>query len=66
MSTVEQIEEAVASLTEEDYGRFRSWFVERDWQRWDRQIERDSRAGRLDFLVEEALQAKKTGRLRGL
>jgi len=39
---------------------------EQDWERWDREIEEDSRAGRLDFLVEEALDAKQKGTLQEL
>jgi hypothetical protein len=34
--------------------------------KWDKQIEEDSRAGKLDFLVKEALQAKKDGKPREL
>lgn len=57
---------AVASLPEEEYCEFRRWFQERDWEKWDRQIEEDSRAGRLDFLAKEALEAKKEGKLKKL
>jgi hypothetical protein len=31
---------------------------EKDWERWDKEIEADSEAGKLDFLVREALEAK--------
>jgi len=37
----------------------RDWFAERDWERWDKQIEKDSEAGKLDFLIKEALNEKK-------
>ena len=39
--------------------RLRDWFAERDWERWDKQIEKDSEAGKLDFLIKEALNEKK-------
>ena len=63
MTKVEELERAVASLTAEEYDEFRRWFLESDWEKWDKQIEEDSRAGKLDFLVTEALEAKKEGKL---
>jgi hypothetical protein len=66
MTKVEELERAVASLTAEEYREFRQWFLERDWEQWDRQIEEDSRAGKLDFLVREAFEAKERGTLKEL
>ena len=66
MTRVEELELAVAALPEEEYDRFRGWFMERDWEKWDRQIEADAEAGRLDFLVQEAVEAKRENRLRDL
>jgi hypothetical protein len=40
--------------------------LERDWEQCDKQIEEDSRAGKLDFLVREAIEAKKEGKLQEL
>jgi hypothetical protein len=45
-------------LPVEEYRQFGRWFLERDWERWDRQIIEDARAGQLEFLVKEALVAK--------
>jgi len=59
MIKLEELEMAVVSLPEEEYNRFRRWFLERDWERWDKQIEEDSQAGKLDFLIEEALERSK-------
>ena len=53
-------------MPDEEYRQFRRWFLERDWERWDRQITEDARAGKLDFLVKEALDAKKEKKLRNL
>ena len=66
MTKVEELESAVGSLTAEEYREFRRWFLERDWEQWDQQIEEDSRAGKLDFLVREAFEAKQQGKLKGL
>ena len=61
MSEVEQLENRIANLSADDLARFRSWFLEFDAQRWDRQIEADSNAGKLDRLVEESLADYKSG-----
>lgn len=66
MSNVEEIERAVSELGSEDLRRFREWFAEFDAELWDRQIERDVRAGRLDALVEEARAEHRSGRTRPL
>jgi hypothetical protein len=66
MSTLEEIQSAITSLSPEDYARLRQWFADRDWERWDRQIEEDDASGKLDFLVEEAVTEKAQGRLREL
>ena len=66
MTTVEQIQYAIQSLSPTEYTRLRRWFTEREWQLWDRQIEMDSEAGKLDFLIEEALTSKALGRLKEL
>jgi len=50
MSNLEELEKTIDELPEEDYRQFRLWFLERDWERWDRQIGEDSRAGKLNFL----------------
>ncbi|MCX6640412.1 MAG: hypothetical protein NTW14_08035 [bacterium] len=66
MITLEDLKKVISELPEKEYKQFRRWFAERDWQRWDQQIAADSRAGKLDFLVEEAKAAKKQGKLRAL
>ena len=66
MTRLEELEMAIASLPEEEYRVFRRWFLERDWETWDRQIEEDSAAGKLDFLSKEAREAKKGGKLKDL
>jgi hypothetical protein len=66
MTKVQQIQEAIEALPREEYIRLRNWFAERDWKQWDKQIEEDSEAGRLDFLIEEAMEEKTKGRLKEL
>ena len=66
MANLEELEKAITNLPEEDYRQFRRWFLEKDWERWDRQIIEDSRAGKLNFLVKEAHDASKENKLREL
>jgi hypothetical protein len=63
MNSLTELEKEVESLPEEDYRRFRHWFMETDWQRWDSQLTKDIKAGKLDFLAKEALDAKKKQQL---
>lgn len=62
MTRVEAIEREIRSLSDEELASFRQWFAEFDAAVWDTQIERDARAGKLDALVEEALQDDKSGK----
>jgi hypothetical protein len=66
MTQIEAIQAEIESLSSEDFARLREWIVQRDWQNWDRQIELDSAAGKLDFLREEVEAAKQQGKLRDL
>jgi len=66
MSTVNEIKEAIETLPEKDYIQLRQWFSEKDWEKWDKQILADSEAGKLDFLIKEALEEKSRGKLKEL
>lgn len=66
VSNVEEIQLAIVALTPEEYARLRAWFIERDWEQWDRQIAADAHAGKLDFLLAEAMAEKAQGHLRAL
>jgi hypothetical protein len=66
MFTVHELETAVKALPQDEYAEFRRWFLQSDWEDWDREIEDDAAAGRLDFLRREALDAKRRGTLRNL
>jgi hypothetical protein len=66
MSRVQEIEKAIDALPEEEYIQLRQWFSEKDWNKWDKQIEADSKSGKLDLLMQEALEAKSKNKLREL
>ena len=61
--TITDIQKAILDLPETEYAELRNWLSELDWARWDKQIESDSEAGKLDFLVEETLDARERGAL---
>lgn len=54
MSEVEQLEARIQGLSPAELAAFRAWFIEFDAQVWDRQIEADLKAGKLEELIEEA------------
>jgi hypothetical protein len=67
MSTVVEIIDAVRRLDEKQKNEFLAKLAEIDFDdTWDRHIDSDARAGRLDFLWEEAKREIKAGRTRPL
>ena len=64
MDRVEEIEAAIDGLPPEEYRRIVQWFRAREQERWDEQMDRDSSAGKLDFLFEEAESESAKGLLR--
>ena len=62
MSKIENIEREIQKLTPSELANFRKWFLEFDAENWDRQIEEDVRAGKLDPLAGTAIKAFKSGR----
>ena len=60
MPDVKAIEDAVQSLPPSALAEFRHWFTEFDAAAWDRQIDSDAVAGKLDALLAEAEQDYKT------
>jgi hypothetical protein len=66
MSTLAEIEQAVRGLDRDALAAFRAWFAAYDADAWDRQIEADAAAGRLDALADEALADLRAGRCTDL
>jgi uncharacterized membrane protein len=66
ITNLEELEAAVVRLSPEQLRRFRRWFEEYDAQTWDRQIEEDVQAGRLDALAAEARAQYESGECRPL
>lgn len=66
MLKLDEIKASIESLPEDELDKLRRWFSEKDWQKWDEQIEDNSETGKLDFLIEEALNEKQTGKLKDI
>ncbi len=66
MSTVEEITTAIERLSPDDVARVHAWLAEFAERLWDDQIERDERTGRLNVLIDKALEEHRTGRTRPL
>ena len=62
MGAIEKLELLIKSLSPEELAQFREWFAEFDAQVWDRQIEADAVAGRLDAAAKQADDDFEAGR----
>ena len=62
MSRVEKIENQIKELSRDELTALREWFADFDGDAWDRQMEADINAGRLDTLAERALRDHEAGR----
>ena len=58
MSRITKIQQEILALSEADYVQLRQWFSGLDWEKWEQEIEADSEAGKLDFLITEAREEK--------
>ena len=66
MTKVTELQRAILDLSETEYGELVSWLRDQDWERWEQEFDRDVRAGKLDSLADEALEAKAKGQLEAL
>jgi hypothetical protein len=66
MSKVETLEREVEKLSAEELAAFREWFASYDSDAWDRQMEADVKAGKLDRLAAEALAEDARGETKDI
>ena len=62
MRKIEKIEHEIQGLSPSELAAFRRWFREFDAEAWDRQIEEDIKAGKLDALGNAALKSFEAGK----
>jgi Fe-S cluster biosynthesis and repair protein YggX len=66
MSKIDDLKAEIESLPGEEFAEIFRWLSERGWEKWDKEIEADSQAGRLEFLVREGREQKAKGTLKDL
>jgi hypothetical protein len=66
MTKLEIIEKEIASLDPQDVRKLADWLDEYKAELWDRQIEADAKAGRLDDFVASAKAEIASGKVRPL
>ena len=66
MSKIEELKAEIESLPSEEIAEIYRWLSERDWEQWDKEIEADAKAGKLDFLMRETREEKAKGTLKDL
>jgi len=54
---LEHLQLEIDGLADEEFAQLRRWMADRDWQRWDEQLEADVALDKLDFLLDEASEA---------
>lgn len=64
MDKIEKIGREIKGLSPSELAAFRQWFRDFDAEAWDRQIEEDLKAGKLDALADNALQDFASGKAR--
>lgn len=63
MRTVSEIKQTIMALPEAEFSQLMKWVWDYDWERWDRQLQEDIKAGRLESIREKVLEARKQGTL---
>ncbi len=66
MSKIDELKTEIERLPQEEFIELVQWLSEKHWERWDKEIEAASEAGKLDFLMREALEEKAKGTLKDL
>jgi len=64
MIQVETIEQYIEELDDNSFAKLRDWFIEFEQTRWEKKIEQDSNAGKLDCLINSALDEYHAGTMR--
>jgi hypothetical protein len=64
MGKIERLEQEIRELSDKELAQLRRWFIEYDAEAWDREIEADANAGKLDRLADEALRDYAEGRTK--
>jgi hypothetical protein len=66
VSKLDELKAEIEGLPNEEFAEIVRWLSKKDWEKWDKEIDADSQAGRLDFLAREAREEKTKGNLKDL
>jgi hypothetical protein len=66
MGKIETLEREIEKLSAEELAAFRDWFASYDSDAWDRQLQADVKAGKLDRLAAEAMAEHRRGETKGI
>ena len=64
MAKVNKLANEVQQLNRDELAEFRDWFRKYDSDAWDKEMEQDVLAGKLDKLANEAIAEHKAGRTK--
>ena len=64
--SIKEIKAAIEQFPGKDFIEIRKWMAGREWEVWNERLEAASKAGELDFLIKEALDEERCGRLKEL
>ncbi|MBO1437611.1 hypothetical protein [Meiothermus sp. CFH 77666] len=66
MSRLEMLEREIQLLSWDELTQFERWFAEFKAELWDKQIEADAKAGKLDQFADEAIAQFEQGKFKKL
>ncbi|HWF14042.1 MAG TPA: hypothetical protein VG272_09935 [Candidatus Acidoferrales bacterium] len=66
MSKIDELKAEIENLSSNEVAEIYRWLSEKDWERWDKEIEDDSQSQKIDFLLREAHEEKVKGNLKDL
>jgi hypothetical protein len=66
MTTVKEIEKAIAELPPKKFFILRSWLEKFEAARWDKQLEADVKSGKLDAVAAKVSENYKKGKCKEL
>ncbi len=66
MGKIDDIKQALQTLTPEEVSSLRDWLDELEEQQFDERLARDDKAGKLDKLAARALENLRAGKVRDL
>jgi hypothetical protein len=66
VNQLDLVKSGITQLTLVELTQLKIWLIDLIEDQWDKQIEADSQAGKLDFLIEEAQLAARNGKTKPL